>query len=35
MASPAAYNKSLADLNRKFVVLTGLERQHQGDLRRR
>ena len=25
LASPGAYNKSLADLNRKFVVLTGLE----------
>ena len=25
LASPSAYNKSLADLNRKFVVLTGLE----------
>ena len=25
LASPAAYNKSLADLNRKFVILTGVE----------
>ena len=25
LASPTAYNKSLADLNRKFVILTGVE----------
>jgi len=25
LASPAAYNKSLADLNKKFVILTGVE----------
>ena len=25
LASPAAYNKSLADLNKKFVIMTGIE----------